>query len=260
MLRSRLIPSLLIQGKGLVKTQKFQNPRYIGDPINTIKIFNEKNIDEIFISDIDVTVKKKEPNYKLIENLAIESRMPFCYSGGVNSIEKALKIIELGVEKVAIGSAAVQNPKFISDLSDRIGKQSVVVVLDIKKTLFKKNYEIFTHNGKKASGFSAKDFALKMQSLGAGEIIINSIERDGCMQGYDLNLINEVSENIHIPFTVLGGAGNLKDIGLVTSKHHPCGAAASSMFIFKGKHKAVLIQYPTFEEKEKILIPQQNLS
>ena len=152
MLRSRLIPSLLIQGKALVKTTKFSNPRYIGDPINTIKILNEKNVDEIFISDIDTTVKQKEPNYKLIENLAIESRMPLCYSGGVNTVEKALKIIELGVEKVAIGSAAVQKPKFIRDLSERIGNQSVVVILDIKKTLFRKNYEIFTHNGKKASG------------------------------------------------------------------------------------------------------------
>ena len=255
MLRSRLIPSLLIQGKGLVKTTKFLNPRYIGDPINTIKIFNEKNVDEIFISDIDVTVKKKEPNYKLIENLAIESRMPFCYSGGVNTLEKALKIIELGVEKVAIGSAAVQNPQFIRDLSERIGAQSVVVILDIKKTFFTKNYEIFTHNGKKASGFHAKDFALKMESLGAGEIIINSIERDGCMQGYDLDLINEVSKNINIPFTVLGGAGNLSDIEIINSKHYPCGAAASSIFIFKGKHKAVLIQYPSLEEKEKILMP-----
>lgn len=253
MLRSRLIPSLLIQDKGLVKTKNFSNPKYIGDPINTIKIFNEKNVDEIFIADIDATVKNLNPNYKLIENLAIECRMPFCYAGGIQSIEKALRIIELGIEKVAIGSAAITNPNLIKDLSKQIGNQSVVVVMDIKKTKFKKKYELFTHNGKKATGILAKDFAIKMESFGAGEIIINSIDKDGCMEGYDFDLISEVTEKINIPYTVLGGAGKLNDIKELTKKHHPCGASAGSLFVFKGKHKAVLIQYPTSEEKEKIL-------
>ena len=158
MLRSRLIPSLLIKGKGLVKTKKFSNPIYIGDPINTIKIFNEKNVDEIFISDINATVKKTEPNFKLIENLATECRMPFCYAGGIDSVEKALKIIELGVEKVAIGSAAISNPELIKKLSNRIGNQSVVVVLDIKKTKFTRKYNLFTHNGKNNTGLLAKDY------------------------------------------------------------------------------------------------------
>ena len=254
MLRSRLIPSLLIQNNGLVKTTKFSNPRYVGDPINTIKIFNEKNVDEIFIADIDATVNNKNPNYKLIKNLAIECRMPFCYAGGINSITKALKIIELGVEKVAIGSAAIVNPNIISELSKQIGKQSVVVVLDIKKTRFTKKYEIFTHNGKKSSGLLAKDYALKMQSLGAGELIFNSIDNDGSMNGYDLKLIEEVTKKINIPFTVLGGAKDLNDMKLLINKYHPCGVSASSLFIFKGKHKAVLIQYPENEEKEKILL------
>ena len=258
MLRSRLIPSLLIKGKGLVKTIKFEETIYIGDPINTIKIFNEKNVDEIFIADIDATVSKKEPNYKLIKNLAIECRMPLCYAGGIDSVEKAIKIIELGVEKVAIGASSIKNPKLINELSLRLGKQSVVSVMDIKKTRFSRRYEIFTHNGKKSTGILAKHYAVQMEQLGAGEIIINSIDRDGCMNGYDMDLVNEVTEDIKLPFTILGGAGNLNDIKLLTQKHHPCGASASSIFVFKGKHKAVLIQYPNADEKEKIMIPNNS--
>ena len=258
MLRSRLIPSLLIQNKGLVKTIKFTKAKYIGDPINTIKIFNEKNVDEIFIADIDATVNGKEPDYNLIKNLAIECRMPLCYAGGINSVDKALKIIELGVEKVAIGASAISNPLLIKELAEKVGSQSIVVVLDVKKTRFKKRLEIFTHNGKRSTGLSAKEFAKKMESLGAGEIIINSIENDGCMKGYDLGLVNEIVEKINVPFTVLGGAGCLNDIKKLTDRYHPCGASASSIFIFKGKHKAVLIQYPNSYEKEQLLIPKIN--
>jgi len=255
MLENRLIPALLIHNKGLVKTIKFSNPKYIGDPLNTIKIFNEKNVDEIFISDIDCTVNDQTPNYKLISNIAIECRMPFCYSGGIDTVEKALKIISLGVEKIAISSAAIKNEGLIKELSNKIGKQSVVVVLDIKKTKFTKQYELFTHNGKRSTGILAKDFVLKIQSLGAGEIILNSIDRDGTLNGYDFELIDEVSKNIKIPFTVLGGAGSINDIKQLSDRYYPCGLAASSMFVFKGKHRAVLIQYPRAQEKERILSP-----
>ena len=258
MLRSRLIPSLLIQNNDLVKTIKFANPQYIGDPINTIKIFNEKNVDEIFIADIDATANRTNPNYKLIKNLAFECRMPFCYAGGINTVEKALKIIELGVEKVAIGASAFQNPSLIKELSEKIGKQSVVAVLDVKRARFNKNLEVFLNNGKKATGQSANEFAQRMEYLGAGEIMINSIEDDGFMHGYDMDLVCEVTKNINIPFTVLGGAGNLNDVKKLINKFHPCGASASSIFIFKGKHKAVLIQYPKAEEKEDLIIPKNN--
>ena len=255
MLKSRIIPALLIQNKGLVKTVQFANPKYLGDPINTLKIFNEKNVDEIFIADIDCTVNNQEPNYKLISNLAIECRMPFCYAGGINTINKALKIISLGVEKVAIGAAAIKNEQLIKELSKKVGNQSVVVVMDIKKTKFTKKYELFTHNGKKPTGILAKDFALKMQTIGAGEIILNSIDQDGTLNGYDYELIEELSKNIKIPFTVLGGASGMNDIKRLSTNYYPCGAAAGSIFVFKGKHKAVLIQYPTYEEKEKLNLP-----
>ncbi len=255
MLESRLIPALLIHNKGLVKTIRFSDPKYIGDPINTIKIFNEKNVDEIFIADIDCAVKNQEPNYKLISNLAIECRMPFCYSGGIDTLEKALKIISLGVEKIAIGSAAIKNEGLIKELSNKLGNQSVVVVMDIKKTKFTKQYELFTHNGKRPTGILAKDFALRMQSLGAGEIILNSIDRDGTLNGYDYELIDEVSKNIKIPFTVLGGAGSINDIKELSNRYYPCGLAASSIFVFKGKHRAVLIQYPTSQQKYNLVNP-----
>ena len=253
MLKSRLIPCLLIHEKGLVKTKNFKHPHYIGDPINTIKIFNEKNVDELFIADIDASVKKYEPDYKLISKIAFECRMPLCYAGGIKEINQAIKIIELGVEKVALSSAAIENPIIISNLSKTIGSQSVVVALDVKMSKFKKRYEIFTHNGKKATGLSLTNFIKSMEDSGAGEIIINSIDKDGTLEGYDLDLIDEVYRNLKIPLTFIGGASSHKDFEKVLKKYHPCGIGASSIFIFKGKHKAVLIQYPNDEEKYKIL-------
>ncbi len=248
-----MIPCLLIQKKGLVKTTKFSVPKYIGDPINTVKIFNEKNVDEIFIADIEASINKTDPDYKLIANLAIECRMPLCYAGGINSIEKALKIIELGVEKIALGTAAIEQPTLIKDLVARLGSQSVVVVMDIKKRMFKNIYEVFTLNGKKSSGISGHDLAIKMQELGAGEIIINSIDKDGTLSGYDFQLIESIVKDIRIPFSILGGAGSLIDVQNLVNQYHPCGACAGSLFVFKGKHRAVLIQYPNLEDKEKLM-------
>lgn len=251
MLRPRIIPSLLIQDNGLVKTVNFKNPKYVGDPINAVKIFNEKEVDELAVFDIDATSKNLEPNYSLIERIANQSRMPLCYGGGVKTVEQAQKIFGLGVEKIALSSAAVQNPKIIREIGDRVGAQSVIVVIDIKKKLFG-GYEVYTHNGKKATGINPIKFAEEAQKLGAGEIIINSIDQDGVMKGYDMNLINSLREKVTLPLTVLGGAGSLNDIKKVIDKHQVIGVAAGSLFVFKGIYKAVLINYPTKEEKEKL--------
>lgn len=252
MLRPRIIPSLLIQDNGLVKTVNFKNPKYVGDPINAVRIFNEKEVDELAIFDIDATAKGLEPNYSLIERIANQSRMPLCYGGGVKTVEQAQKIFGLGIEKIALSSAVLQNPQLITQIAERVGSQSVIVVLDVKKKLFG-GYEVYTHNGKKATGIDPFKFVEEAQKLGAGEIVINSIDQDGVMKGYDMALINKVREKISLPLTVLGGAGTLNDVKQVIDKHGIIGVAAGSLFVFKGVYKAVLINYPTFEEKEKLI-------
>lgn len=249
MLRPRVIPSLLLQDNGLVKTVNFKNPKYVGDPINAVRIFNEKEVDELAIFDIDATSKGLEPNYSLIERIANQSRMPLCYGGGVKTVEQAQKIFGLGIEKIALSSAVLENPQLITQIAERVGSQSVIVVLDVKKKLFG-GYEVFTHNGKKGTGINPMKFVEEAQRLGAGEIIINSIDQDGVMKGYDLGLIDKIREKISLPLTVLGGAGSLSDIKEVIDKHGIIGVAAGSLFVFKGIYKAVLINYPSFEEKD----------
>lgn len=248
MLRPRIIPSLLIQDNGLVKTVNFKNPKYIGDPINAVKIFNEKEVDELAIFDIDATVKGLEPNYSLIERIANQSRMPLCYGGGVKTIKQAQKIFGLGIEKIALSSSILQNPNLITEIANNVGSQSVIVVLDVKKKLLG-GYELYTHNGKKATGINPFKFIEQAQNLGAGEIIINSIDQDGVMMGFDMSLIDKAREKTSLPMTVLGGAGTMDDIKKVISKHKIIGVAAGSLFIFKGKYKAVLINYPNKSEK-----------
>ena len=248
MLQPRIIPSLLIHEKGLVKSTKFKDYKYVGDPINAVKIFNEKEVDEIIIVDIDASVNGNEPDYKLIEKLAYECRMPLCYGGGIKTAEQAQRIFALGVEKISISSIAVQNPEIITEIANVVGNQSVVVVLDVKKKFFG-GYEIYTHNGTKKTGIDPEEFVQKIEKLGAGEIVINSIDKDGTMKGYDLNLLDLIRDKISLPLTVLGGAGNMNHIGEVIAKHGIIGVAAGSNFIFKGKYRAVLINYPTVKEK-----------
>ena len=252
MLRPRIIPSLLIHDKGLVKTVKFKDHKYVGDPINAVKIFNEKEVDELTIFDIDATVLGNEPNYTLIEKLANQSRMPLCYGGGVKTVKQAQRIFSLGVEKIALSSSTIQNPNLITEISEKVGSQSVIVVLDVKKKLFG-GYEIYTHNGKKSTGIDPMKFVRKIEKLGAGEIVINSIDNDGCMKGFDLKLIDLIHNEISLPLTVLGGAGSMNDIGEVISKHGIIGVAAGSQFVFKGKYRAVLINYPTASEKLSLI-------
>jgi cyclase len=254
MLRPRIIPCLLVRDKGLVKTVKFSDGKYVGDPLNAVKIFNEKEVDELMILDIDATTQNRGPNYELIRNIAIESRMPLCYGGGVKTVEQAKKIITLGAEKVAISSIAVEKPEIISQISKAVGSQSVVVVIDVKyRGIFKKP-EVVIHNATKPTGLNPVDFAKSCERLGVGEIVINSVDRDGVMNGFDTKLINEIRNAISTPMTILGGASNLDDISNAIKDFGVIGVAAGSLFVFKGKYKAVLINYPNGFEKNQVLI------
>jgi imidazole glycerol-phosphate synthase subunit HisF len=253
MLSPRIIPCLLVKDKGLVKTVNFKDPKYVGDPINAVRIFNEKEVDEIIVIDIDATAEKREPDYNMIEHLAAECRMPLCYGGGITSSSQVQNIIQLGVEKVAISSAAINNPELVSKSAERVGNQSIVVVLDVKKQTFGGKYIVWTHNGHKNTNQNVVDLAVKMEKLGAGEIVINSIDNDGIMKGYDLALVEEVKKSINIPLTVLGGAGSLLDIGKLLNKFGIIGASAGSLFVFKGIYKAVLINYPNRAEKQLLI-------
>lgn len=257
MLRPRIIPCLLVHDKGLVKTVSFTNPKYVGDPINAVRIFNEKESDELMVLDIDATVRKLEPDYQLIEKLASECRMPLCYGGGIKTAEQAQRIFSLGVEKVALSSAAIQNPDLITQIAERVGTQSAVVVLDVKKKLLG-GYEVVTHNGKKSTGKNPFELAALFQKKGAGEIVINSVDMDGQMKGYDMALAEKVRKEVSVPLTILGGAGKLEDIGNLIQKFGIIGASAGSLFVFRGVYRAVLINYPSPEVKDELI--QKNYS
>ena len=247
MIRPRIIPCLLIKDKGLVKTVNFSNPKYLGDPINAVRIFNEKCVDELIVLDIDATVKGKDPDLKMINNLATECRMPLCYGGGIKTVEQIRTIIGLGVEKVSLSSAAIENPEIVKNGAKFVGNQSIVVTLDVKKV--NNNYLVFTQNGKNNTGLDPVNLSIKFQEHGAGEIVINSITQDGSMKGYDTDLIQEINKGINIPMTAIGGAGSLNDIDNLFKQFGVIGAGAGSLFVFKGIYRAVLINYPNRAEK-----------
>jgi cyclase len=259
MLRPRIIPCLLVKDKGLVKTVNFKAPKYLGDPINAVRIFNEKQVDELTILEIDASVQEREPDYKMIEHWAAECRMPLCYGGGVKTVEQAQRIFGLGVEKIAISSAAIKDPSLITKIAERVGNQSVVVIIDVKKKLFG-GYEVYTHNGKNATGLNPFELTKKFESLGAGEIVINSIDQDGVMKGYDMNLAEQTREVTSLPLTISGGAGSLEDIGKLVNKFGIIGASVGSLFVFKGIYKAVLINYPSPEVKDAMIASNFKIS
>jgi imidazole glycerol-phosphate synthase subunit HisF len=252
MLRPRIIPCLLVHNRGLVKTVAFKDPKYVGDPINAVKIFNEKEADELAVFDIDATANNAEPDFKMVANLAAECRMPLCYGGGVKTAAQARRIIGLGVEKIAISSAAIETPELISEASQEIGGQSVVVVIDTKKDPRTGQELVWTHNGTRNSGRTVIDVAQQAEMLGAGEIVVNSIDNDGKMKGYDLALARSVRQAVSIPISLLGGAGSLADIKALIETCGVVGAAAGSLFVFKGPYKAVLINYPAPQKKDEL--------
>lgn len=253
MLRPRIIPCLLIHNGGLVKTFRFGAPKYVGDPLNAVRIFNEKEVDELMVVDIDASRHLHEPDYKLISSLARECRMPLSYGGGIKTVEQFDRIIGLGVEKVAVSSAVVDDPTLISRAAARVGSQSVVAVIDVNRFGLLRKPEVVTLNATKPSGLEPSAFATRLQELGAGEIVLNNVARDGEMKGYDFDLIDSVRNAISTPLTVIGGAGSLDDIRSLVSRYGIIGAAAGSLFVFKGKYRAVLINYPSRDELDSIL-------
>lgn len=254
MLRPRIIPCLLLHKGGLVKTQGFKDAKYVGDPINAVKIFNEKEADELIVLDIDATVHGREPDFALISKLAAECRMPLCYGGGVTTAAQAARIVDMGVEKVAVSAAAIANPSLLGQMADAVGRQSVVAVIDVRKksSLFAKGYEVCTRNATLAHKVAPIVLAQQLQDAGAGEIVVNSVDRDGFMKGYDLELASQLRQALRVPITLMGGAGSLDDVSALVSKLGVVGAAAGSLFVFKGKYRAVLINYPTPVQKTQL--------
>ena len=254
MLSPRIIPCLLLHKNGLYKTVQFESPKYVGDPINAVRIFNEKEVDELIFLDIDSTVLGAEPNYELIATIASECQMPLSIGGGIKTLEQAKKINSLGVEKILLSSAAISDSNLLTRMADVLGKQSVVAVLDVKKKkgLFSDSYEIMTHNGKNRPPLNFFDTIAHLQSQGVGEVVVNSIDKDGMMNGYDVNLAKKVKKCCEVPFTMLGGAGSLEHMRELFENIGLVGAAAGSMFVFKGKYRAVLINYPSKEQKQSL--------
>jgi cyclase len=239
----RIIPVLLIQKEGLVKSIKFKNHRYVGDPINTVKIFNDKEVDEIIILDISASKENRPPNFDMINEIAGEAFMPLSYGGGIRSIEEVKKILFQGVEKVVFNTSAIINPNLISETAHRFGSSSTVVSIDVKKNLLGQ-YKVFGNNGNKNTGIDVVEFATKMVSIGAGELILNSIDRDGTYKGYDIDLIKKVSSLIEIPVVACGGAKDDDDLVRAINEGGASASAAGSLFVYSGVHRAVLINYP----------------
>jgi cyclase len=246
MVRIRIIPLLLLKNQGLVKTLKFKNPTYIGDPINAVRIFNDKEVDELVFLDITATVEQRPPPFDLIAKIASECFMPFCYGGGIYTLDHVTQLFSLGVEKVALNTIAARNAKFVREVAAIAGSQSVVVSIDVKKNLFGQ-YRVVTESGTRSTGRDPVEFAKEIEQAGAGEILLNSINRDGTMTGYDVELIRRVSGAVTIPIVAAGGARGVPDFAEAIQAG-ASAAAAGSVFVFTGKHRAVLISYPSFDE------------
>lgn len=249
----RIIPCLLLKADGLVKGVRFKNYKYVGDPLNAVKIFNDKEVDELIFLDITATAENRGPDLELIQRIADECYMPFGVGGGITSVEQIRRVLEQGAEKVVINSAAIKNQELIRDASKFFGNQSIVVSIDVKRTFFGKEL-VYSCSGKKKTKKTPVEWAKQIEALGAGEIIINSIDKDGTMLGYDIELIRRVSEEVNIPVIACGGAGKVEDFAsAVYAGASAC--AAGSMFVFTGSLKAVLINYPSKEELQSELMP-----
>lgn len=246
MLKHRVIPILLLQDDGLVKTTKFKNPKYVGDPINAIRIFNDKEVDELVFLDILASKDKRSINFELIAHLASECFMPLCYGGGIKDVDTIRKILRLGVEKVSLNTSAFEKPEFVREAVKLFGSSTIVISIDAKKNIWG-NYEVWTNGGTKNLKIGPSEAAKKMEALGAGEILLNAIDKDGTMLGYDGKLIEQVSRQISLPLIAAGGAGKTSDFPAAVN-HGASAVAAGSMFVFHGKHRAVLITYPDRKE------------
>lgn len=251
MIRPRVIPCLLLKNEGLVKTVKFKDPKYLGDPINIVRIFNDKEVDELIFLDITATVENRRPNFDVLGKITSECFMPLGYGGGIRDVDDVKKLLSMGVEKIVLNTSAVENPSLIRAAADYAGSQAVVISMDVKKTLLGK-YEVCIRSGKKNTGLEPVKFAIEMEKQGAGELFVNSIDRDGTMQGYDLELVSRVADSVTVPVVACGGAGNIQHLAEAIQAG-ASAAAAGSMFVFQGPLRGVLISYPAQEELRRVI-------
>jgi imidazole glycerol-phosphate synthase subunit HisF len=251
MLKTRVIPCLLLKDGGLVKTIRFSNPKYVGDPINTIKIFNDKEVDELLLLDITASRERKGPAFGTIAQIASECFMPLCYGGGVGSLEQAKRIVGLGVEKIAINHAAIARPPIVREIADALGSQAVVVSINVKKNWLGK-YRVLDDGTGKLTDIDPVDHAERVVALGAGEVLVNDVDRDGTQQGYNLDLVRKFTERLSVPVIACGGAWTTDHLREVVKQSRASAVAAGSMFVFQGPHRAVLISYPPYAELERL--------
>ncbi len=241
--KTRVIPVLLLRGKGLVKTVKFKDPKYIGDPINSVRIFNEKEVDELVFLDITATPEGRGPDFELLADIAGEAFMPMAYGGGITSLGQVQRIFALGFEKVVIDTAAYGAPQLIRDAVAIYGSQSIVGCVDVRRTLLGR-YELHSNAGKTRQSIGLLEHVSVLEQLGVGEIIVNSVDRDGTQSGYDLKLLQQVSSTVSVPVVACGGASGLDDFVAAVEQGGASAVAAGSLFVFVGPHRAVLINYP----------------
>lgn len=251
MLKHRVIPCLLLRNRGLVKTLKFAKPKYVGDPINAIRIFNEKEVDELLVLDIEASKEKREPAYDLIEQFAGECFMPLAYGGGITTVDQAKRLFSIGVEKVSLQTSVLTNLKLVSDIASRYGNQSVVVAIDIKKNLFGR-HKLYSSATGKLMEQDWLQFLKLAVNAGAGEILLNSVDRDGIMSGMDMSLIERAAFTCPVPLIAVGGVGSLGDIKAAVDAG-ASAVAAGAFFVYHGPHRAVLITYPKYSELIKLL-------
>jgi len=256
MFRPRVIPCLLLKDKGLVKTIQFNAPTYVGDPMNAVKIFNDAKADELVFLDITATNEGRMPNIDIIKEIGEEAFMPFAVGGGINKIDHVKQLISAGAEKVIINTAAIENPAFIQEIAEMYGRQSIIVSIDVKKK--KNGYKIYTHSGGKKQHLDLIETIQQLETAGAGEILINSIDQDGMQTGYDIELIKLVCSQVKIPVIAIGGAGTYEDLAMAVTEGSASAASAGSIFVFLGKNRAVLINYPDKEELQELFINLQD--
>jgi cyclase len=250
MLQHRVIPALLLRNNGLVKTTRFKDPKYVGDPINAIRIFNEKEVDELMLLDITASKENREPNFEMIEQIAGECFMPLGYGGGVRTVEQAQRIYALGVEKICVQTAALENPGFVTELAQRFGSQSVMVSVDVKRNWLGKP-QIFSSVKSSSLGSDWIERTQQLVKAGAGEVLLNAVDKDGTLQGPDLELIEQLSQAINVPLIAVGGVGSMGDIKAAVNAG-ASAVAAGAFFVYHGPHRAVLITYPKYAELEAL--------
>ena len=248
---TRVIPTLLLRNGGLVKTTKFKDPKYVGDPLNAVKIFNEKEVDELIFLDITATPENKKPNLQFLKEIASECFMPLTYGGGIKTVDEIRDILKVGIEKVCLNAIAVENPDVIKKAVERYGSSTICVSIDVKKNFWGK-YEIYTRSGSQGTKLDPVKFAQEMDKLGVGELMINSIDKDGTMAGYDIELMKKITSVVNMPVIACGGAGNVQHLSEAVKQGGASAVAAGSMFVFHGKMRAVLISYPSQQELKGI--------